>query len=366
MRVCSPALGLDPDANLGGAVYDRELLSAIAAEGVDVDILLPEGERFTSRPNWHVTRTPRHRRSYYEYNWIFFRALRQQWRSAPADILRVHSPYSIGPGALAFARQTRVPVVLHYLHREPRPLWMAADRLLLRRYASIVTISEATRDDLLAHYSLRPQGIVVAYPGVSERFRPAATRSHGAGLVVLHVGALIPRKNLLNALRAFAEVCRTGLDMQFVIAGEGPEEGALRLAAAQLQVASRVRFAGRVTEEEKLRLYQTSDVLLFPSVREGFGMVAAEALACGVPVVGNGRTSTREIVRHGVSGLLVENPADVEELAAALGELTRDPVRRRAYGAAGQLDVRERFSWARSARQVIGAYKSALAAGRAA
>ncbi|HZB26845.1 MAG TPA: glycosyltransferase family 4 protein [Vicinamibacterales bacterium] len=366
MRVCSPALGLDPDAHLGGAVYDRELLSAMAAEGVEVDILLPEGERFTPRPHWRVTRTPRHRRSYYEYNWIFFRALRRQWRAAPAEILRVHSPYSIGPGALAFARQTRVPVVLHYLHREPRPLWTAADRLLLRRYASVITISETTRDDLLAHYSLRPQRIVVAYPGVSERFQPAAGRSNGSGLVVLHVGALIPRKNLLNALRAFAGACRTGLEMQFVIAGEGPEEQALRLAAAELQVASRVRFTGRITEEEKIRLYQSSDILLFPSVREGFGMVAAEALACGVPVIGNSRTSTREIVRHGVSGLLVDQPADAEALGAALGELARDPERRRAYGEAGRCDVRQRFSWPRSARQVIEAYRSVLAAERAA
>ena len=366
MRVCSPALGLDPDANLGGAVYDRELLSAMAAEGVRIDILLPEGERIAPRAGWHVTRTPRHMHSYYEYNWIFFRALRRHWRAAPADVIRVHSPYSIGPGALAFARRRRVPVVLHYLHREPRALWAATDRLLLSRYASIVTISETTRDDLIAQYSIPPRQIVVAYPGVSERFRPPETRAHGASVTVLHVGALIPRKNLLNAVRAFAAICRTGLDMAFVLAGEGPDEPALRRAAAELGVASRVRFSGRVTEDEKLRLYQEADILLFPSVREGFGMAAAEALACGVPVIGNSRTATREIVRHGISGLLVDDPADVKALGAALADLARDPARRFEYGEAGRRDVRERFSWPSSARQVIEAYGSVLAAGHAA
>ena len=364
MRVCSPALGLDPEANLGGAVYDRELLAAMAAEGAEIDVLLPEGERVSPPPGWHVTRTPRHRRSYYEYNWIFFRALRRRWAARPSDILRVHSPYSIGPGALAFGRRAGVPVVLHYLHREPRRMWTAADRLLLRRYACIVTISQTTRDDLLAAYRLDAARLVVAYPGVSERFRPGGERPPRSSTTVLHVGSLIPRKNLIAAVRAVAAARASGTDVRFVIAGTGPDEPALRRAVTELQLDEFTRFAGRVTEEEKLRLYQDADILLFPSVREGFGMAAAEALACGVPVIGSARTSTREIVRHEVSGLLVEDSTDVRQLAAALQRLAGDAGLRRAYGAAGREDVRRRFSWSRSARQVLDAYQAVL--GRAA
>ena len=366
MRVCSPELGLDPDANLGGAVYDRELLAAMASEGADVDILMPEGERVLPHPRWHVSWTRRHRKSYYEYNWIFFRALQAHWKSRPADILRVHSPYSIGPGALAFARIVRVPVVLHYLHREPRFVWGVIDRLLLRRYSGVVTISETVRDDLSATYGLGPGQTVVSYPGVSDRFSPGIGSSTSTAVTILHVGSLIERKNLMTALRAFAQARRAGNDLRLVIAGEGPQEPALRLAASHLDIERVVHFAGRVSEDEKLRLYREADIFLFPSIREGFGMAAAEALACGVPVIGSASTSTREIVRHEVSGLLIQDPMDPSELANALEVLARNPERRREYGDAGRRDVRARFSWQRSARGVLDAYSALLGRGRAA
>jgi glycosyltransferase involved in cell wall biosynthesis len=358
MRVCSPQLGLDPEANLGGAVYDRELLKAMVSLGASVDVLIPEEAPVDERVGWHLTRTARHRRSYYEYNWIFLEALRRHWAHRPADILRVHSPYAVGPGALIFAREAGVPIVLHYLHREPRWLWVLADRWTLPRYDLVITISEATRRDLLA-YGLPPERVVVAYPGVEERYAPSYSRPDGQGpILALYVGGLLKRKNLPLALRGLAQARARGVDVEMVIAGTGDEESTLRSEAERLLLGSSVRFLGRVDEATKLDLLRRADLFLFPSVLEGFGMAAAEALACGIPVIGIRTTSTAEIVRDGESGLLLTDPVDVQGMALAIERLADSRETRRRMGAAGRADVRARFSWTRSAAEVLDAYEA--------
>jgi glycosyltransferase involved in cell wall biosynthesis len=358
MRICSPQLGLDPEANLGGAVYDRELLTAMTRLGASVDVLIPEGEPVDERIHWNLTRTARHRRSYYEYNWIFLRALRRHWAHRPADILRVHSPYSVGPGALMFARETGVPIVLHYLHREPRRLWTLVDRWTLPRYDLIVTISEATRGDLVA-YGLPPADVVVAYPGVDDRYQPAeGIRPRSSPLIAVYVGGLLKRKNLSLALHGIARARARGVDVEMVIAGTGDEELPLRAEAERLRIGSGVRFLGRIDEATKLALLQRADLFLFPSVLEGFGMAAAEALACGVPVIGMRTTSTAEIVRDGESGILLSDPTDAESVALAIATLASSSEMRQRMGAAGRADVRSRFSWTRSAAEVLHAYEA--------
>jgi glycosyltransferase involved in cell wall biosynthesis len=361
LRICSPQLGLDPQANLGGAVYDRELLRAMTSLGAAVDVLLPAGAPVDTNVPWSVTRTPVHRRSYYEYNWIFWRALRQHWRERPADVLRVHSPYSVGPGALAFARTAHVPIVLHYLHREPRPLWTLIDRCSLHRYDLVVTISEATRTQLLAA-GLRPDRIVMAYPGVADTYVPGPRPAPGGALRALYVGGLLPRKNLTLALGGIAAARTRGLDVTLDLAGAGEQAGALRAEVDQLGLTAYVRFLGRVDEREKLRLLQQADVFLFPSILEGFGMAAAEALACGLPVVGMRSTSTAEIVSDGRTGILLDDPGDRGAMAAALERLA-DPAERQRMADAAIRDVRARFSWRESARTVLAAYAS-VAKGR--
>jgi glycosyltransferase involved in cell wall biosynthesis len=360
MRICSPQIGVDPEANLGGAVYDRELLCAMLSLGASVDVLLPRGQPVDERAGWHVTRTPSHRHNYYEYNWIFFKALRRHWLHRPADILRVHSPYSVGPGALMFARKVRVPVVLHYLHREARWLWTQVDRWTLPRYDAIVTISETTRRDLIS-YGLSPSRVLMAHPGVSERYvRDMSPDREPGPLLALYIGGLLKRKNLALALRGIAEARGRGVDVEMAIVGTGPEEQSLRAEAERLILGSRVRFLGRVDEATKLDLLGRADFFLFPSVLEGFGMAAAEALASGLPVIGVTGTATAEIVRDGVSGVLLADPDDVGAMARAIEVLATSTETRRRMGMAGRADVQSRFSWRRTAEQVLEAYETVV------
>lgn len=366
MRVCSPELGIDPEANLGGAVYDRELLTALADEGVELSILLPEGEPAPEVAGWEITRTPRHKRSYYEYNWIFYRALVETFRRRPFDVLRVHSPYSVGPGALLFAARAGVPTVLHYLHVEPRALWRAVDRVTLARYSHIVAISDATRDQLVTTYGLEPKTVTVARPGVASRFTPAAAdpglrARWGDAAVMVFIGSLIARKNVGTVLRALAILESRGENLRFVIAGTGPDEPALRQEAGALSVAHRVEFLGRVSEAHKIVLLRTADLFVFPSLLEGFGMAPAEAMACGLPVVAFASGPVREFIADRVSGLLVDPGAGAEAFADAIALVLHDE-RLRQTVRAGGLAQSARLSWRNSAQQVARTYQDVIRA----
>jgi glycosyltransferase involved in cell wall biosynthesis len=310
-----------------------------------------------------VARTARHRRSYYEYNYIFYRALERAYACDPFDILRVHSPYSVGPGALLFARRVGVPAVLHYLHVEARPLWQAVDRWTLRRYAHIITISAATKADLVRHYGLADDAITVAHPGVSERYSPGDPSTElrsrwGSHPVLLYVGSLIARKNLGLALEAVRDLAARGTPVRLVVAGTGPDETRLRALAGQLGVVAAVEFVGRVSEQLKLALLRSADIFLFPSSLEGFGMAPAEAMACGLPVVALAGGSVGEFVQDGVSGCLVDPDAGVTGFVAAIDALLGDRDLRLRVAQGGRAQT-ARMTWRRSAAIVRDAYAAA-------
>jgi glycosyltransferase involved in cell wall biosynthesis len=367
VRICSPQLGLDPAANLGGAVYDRELLKAMLRPAVELSILLPKGERVDAGAGWEVHRTRRHRWSYYEYNWIFHRALGREYERQSFDLLRVHSPYSIGPGALAFARRTNVPAVLHYLHVEPRRLWQTVDRLTLRRYAHVVTISHQTKTDLLAQYDLAPEAITVAHPGISDSYvpgppNPALRGQWGDRPVLLFVGSLVARKRVGDAIEAVARLRAEGVPVRLVIVGTGDEAPRLRELADRHGVQNDVEFAGRVDEPRKLALLRTADVFVFPSRLEGFGMAPAEAMACGMAVVAANSGPIPEIIRHGESGWLFDVREGVPALVQAIKLLLGDDERRRRLRA-GAIERARTFSWHGSADRVLAVYREVLARG---
>lgn len=133
---------------------------------------------------------------------------------------------------------------------------------------------------------------------------------------------------------------------QAVIAGEGPLDVPLRERAEALGIAERVRFAGQLPPAGVARLMRQSDIFVMPSRTESFGVAAAEASACGLPVVSTAVGGVPEVVLDGVTGVLVA-PDDPNALAAALTLLARDPNLRRRLGAAGRAYVARQYVWDR-------------------
>ena len=363
LTLCSPEIGIDPESDLGGAVYDREILKALAGLGVRVLIPLPRGERFESVANWEIVPTPRHRWKYYEYNLIFRRSVaRLIAEGRTIDILRAHSVASTGPGLLGLARRHSIPCHVHCHHWERHAIRNLIERWTLPRCDLVTTDSEHSRCFLIERYGLRSERVVAAYPGAGASFTPGPVdpdlrARYGRKRVLLFVGALVARKNLLFLLRVFGRLRAQGRnDLVLIMAGSGPLEQSLRNEAARMGLSSAIQLVGRVSERDKIGYYRLCDVFVFPSLVEGFGMAPAEAMAVGKPVVAANTSSLPEVVEGGVTGFLAD-PTDEQAFADKIACLLDSPDRRENMGRAGRRRIAERFDWNRTAERMLGIYR---------
>jgi glycosyltransferase involved in cell wall biosynthesis len=292
---------------------------------------------------------------------VFPPYIKRVYDEHPFDILRAHSVRFVGPACLWVQRHYRlpVPVVVHHHHLDPDPLNGLIERPVLFGADLIVTDSEFSRRQLLEEMQVPAEKVGVVYCGIGPQFVPQprdeALLAH-LGLtgkqVLLSLGLLIPRKNLGFLLKVFAHVvARCGNRVRLVLAGSGPEEARLRKQARALGVAGQVVFTGYVPEADKVRYYNLADVFVQTSKLEGFGLVVAEAMACGVPVVVSRVGSLPEVVADGVTGYLCELD-DVGTFAASIMRLLDDDSLRHQMGQAAQVQARQRFDWDEAARSV--------------
>jgi glycosyltransferase involved in cell wall biosynthesis len=233
---------------------------------------------------------------------------------------------------------------------------------VLRQSQAVVASSESTRQDLVRFYGLPLDRVVVVPCGYDPaRFWPARPEDRATvEPYALYVGNIMPHKNLLRLLEAFARLPRER--SRLVIRGWGRSQHvrAVRERVAALGLDSRLDWRPYATVEELPALYRRARMLVLPSLAEGFGLPALEALACGTPVVTSNTSSLPEVV--GDAALLVD-PHDVDALAAAMRRLFEDDdlaeeLRARGLGRAAP------FSWARTGRTVQAVLHTARGIGR--
>ncbi len=228
----------------------------------------------------------------------------------------------------------------------------------------LVTISEATARDLAFHFPQCAEKIRVVYPGIDSEFRPgepaeiAATRRElGAPAgYVLYAGTLEPRKNVGRLLDAWEGLRGEDARMLPLVLAGPYGWGSERLARRIQALAPEVTAVGRVDRARLVRIFQAARVFVYPSLYEGFGFPAAEALACGVPVITSDTSSLPEVV--GDAGLLVD-PRDAPGIAARIKGLLDNPgpaadLGRRGIAQAG------RFRWDRAAAEMEAVFLEAL------
>lgn len=292
------------------------------------------------------------------------------WRRPPADFEArlgapdvVHANNYFAPRGLAHAR---LVYTLYDLVPLDHPEYLTeANRLVCfeglfeasLRADLLLAISAHTRDRFLAHFPHYPADRVRVVPPAS-RFE-AAPGAAPAGLEPggfwLSVGTLEPRKNLRRLLRAFA---RVATDRPLVMAGgRGWLEEGLESFVGELGLADRVRVLGYVDDATLAWLYANCFAFAYPSLVEGFGMPALEAMSLGAAVVTSNRSSLPEVT--GDAALAVD-PEDEEALAAALARLESEPALRDDLRARARERAR-RFSWDEAARRTLELYAEALA-----
>jgi glycosyltransferase involved in cell wall biosynthesis len=174
---------------------------------------------------------------------------------------------------------------------------------------------------------------------------------------------LFPRKGIRFLIQAAAQLKQRFPDLKLVLAGDGFERPELVRLAHDLGIGDDVTFLGWVPNNELPKYYRAAAVSAIPSLEEGFGIPAAEAMGCEVPVVASDAGGLPEVVEDGVTGLVVPR-GDVPALTEALGALLSDPERCRRMGVAGRRRALELFDWDRTAEQFEQVYREIGAGAR--
>jgi glycosyltransferase involved in cell wall biosynthesis len=264
--------------------------------------------------------------------------------------------------------------ILLYPHLFPRLdvwYWRWIQPMMLRQADRVIAISHTTAQDLQRFYHLPPAAINTIYPACNSRFKPATEEEiqrvtkkyHLPDQTVIHVGRIDRKKNLPSLLHAFSMFQRqSSFGGKLVLVGEEYPKSVdttLERTMKQLQIADDVIFTGPVPSEDLPGLYSSAMMVVFPSLHEGFGLVALEAMACGTPLVVTDAGAIREVVRD--AAVIVDSPRDVEALSHAMIRLWEDPGLREELRVRG-LQVAERFSQEEAARQMLGLYREVIGA----
>lgn len=287
------------------------------------------------------------------------RALLQRERF---DIVHVHNPLMPTLPLLALSA-AEAPVVATLHSSYPRDFWVDLFQGRLGRLWSkigvAIPVSTAAHRSVAglfqAAYRIVPNGVDFAdIQAACRRTRFARERRPR----ILFAGASVPRKGLSVLAQAFTRLRGRGVDADLLVAGDGP--GTAR-AAGMIPPALRgdVHFLGSVPRSRLLECYAACDIFCAPSLgRESFGMVLLEAMAAGVPVVASDIDGYRDVVIHGVEGILT-TPGDPNALSQALESLLLDPGARRAFGECGRRRAAG-FAWPVIGRQIEEIYSEVV------
>jgi len=226
------------------------------------------------------------------------------------------------------------------------------NKFALRRADKIVSISEATKKDIINFFEILPSKIEVIYPGFKNICLLKPKETDVPKKYFLFVGVVKERKNVFNIIRAFAEFKkRDKQDYKLVVVGKGKGEyyESILSFVSEEKLTEEIIFKDFVEDNELCHIYKYAEALVFPGLVEGFGFPLLEAMACGLPVVTSNRSSLSEVVGDAV---LKVNPEDIKEISGAMEKICENEELKRDLIKKG-VDRVKYFSWQKSCRQLL-------------
>ncbi len=226
-----------------------------------------------------------------------------------------------------------------------------------QKFSHIITVSEFTKKDIAKEFSLDENIFRVVHNGINnEFFYPKQNGPRPENALIVTNSADTPLKGLNFLLEAVAEI-RKKQPITLTVIGQPKKNGIIENLVSKLGVSDIVHFTGRIENEEFADYYAKSTIAVVPSLYEGFGIPAAEAMASGVPLISTSGGALPEVV--GDAGIIVP-PANTKALANAIVHLLNSPEERKKYAQAGLARVSSVFSWKKAAEEVTGVYREAI------
>ncbi len=241
----------------------------------------------------------------------------------------------------------------------------------MRRADKVITVSNSAKQDILSHYDIPADRVVVTHEAAAPQYRVLAdderleevkNRYGIRKSFFLTVGNLQPRKNTRLLVQAYGQLPEAVRNRYLlVIAGQAQwQHSAIYEAVAERGLESDVLFTGYVPDGDLVALYNAATLFLYPSLYEGFGLPVLEAMACGTPVVSSSVSSLPEVA--GDAALLVD-PSEVTEVTAAMEAIVEHPDLAHRLSARGLCQAAA-FSWERTAQKTLEVYEEIVDRGR--
>lgn len=403
LRICLLSYRGNPHSG-GQGVYIRHLSHALCELGHEVDVfsgqpypVLENGARLHKLPSLDLYnpealfRTPTIKELSNPINMLEWIGISTMGFTEPLSFgirayqrLKSYNPYDIvhdnqclSYGIWAIARRMPTLATIHHPVTVDRDLAIRSEKALWRKFKHLrwysfigmqkrvvptlnrlITVSEHARDDIsrefkvpAGRFSVVPNGIdtQIFYPLPSiqrEPFRLIVTNSSDIALKGLHI-----------LLRAIAELVPTHPQIKLIVVGMPKKKSPIHRLIRDLQLAKRVHFTGRIPQDEYLLNYARAWAAVVPSLYEGFGLPAGEAMACGVPVISTTGGALPEVV--GDAGLLVP-PGDHHALAKAIARVCDNTQLAQNLSQSGYNRVMTHFTWRAAAQKTVAAYRQTI------
>ena len=351
----------------GVQVHVRELSAHLRERGHEVRILAPGRHSGKRDDAWIVGRAipVRGNGSVARISFgpqvamVVARALKE----ARPDIIHVHEPL-VPSVSMHAVLNANVPVVATFHSNVGRErmssVWFKLAAPMVRpvwnRIARRIAVSEAARHSVTSR--MGDDELLIVPNGVNvERFAAAKAAKLSDGRHLLFVGRLEERKGFRIAVEAFAQLAVAYADLRLLVVGDGSERDAVD--DLEPSVRSRVEMLGRVEDDRLASYLRAADLYIGPATGgESFGIVLAEAMAAGLPIVASDISGYRDVARNGVEAVLVP-PGDPGALVAAVRKLLDDPQLARSLGERGTKRAHD-YAWDTVTDRIVQVYRDVL------
>ena len=313
--------------------------------------------------------------------WAFSERAHRMLQRRRDDFDLVHDNQSLGTGVLKMMRDGwPVTATIHHPITVDRELDLAHAEGVRRRLSlwrwygflrmqlkvapqipRVVTVSASSRRDIAAQMGVPAEHMTVVPIGVDENlFRPRPDVTRVPGRLMTTASADVPLKGLTVLLDALAKLRVERPDAHLVVIGRLKEGSAVPALIDSLGLVGSVEFVSGVSDERIVELYAEAEVAVVPSLYEGFSLPAAEAMACGVPVVATTGGALPEVVGPDGEAARTVDPGDPSQLAARILEVLQDEPQRRRLAERGRARVLERFTWRSHAEGLVAMWRAEI------
>ena len=288
----------------------------------------------------------------------------------------IHDNQSLSYGLWAIKRKIPTVATIHHpitvdldIALKSEPVWwkkfkhlrwysfLFMQKNVTRTLPHIITVSTCAQKDISHRFRIPEDRFSIIPNGINTHlFYPKPGIQREKNRIIVTNSADTPLKGLYYLLQAVAELSKS-MDIRLIVVGTPKKNGRILRLVKNLAIGQVVRFTGRISDEEFIRQYAKATVAVIPSVYEGFGLPAGEAMACGVPVISTTGGALPEVV--GDAGILVP-PADPAALAKAIRDVLTDPKLAKKLSTAGYQRVQNHLTWHAAARKTVDAYQRVI------